>query len=239
MDCRQYQDALNVAALGAVAGADVQAFRLHLEVCENCRREFIGKRKFLSVVDRNLQMQFSAVPSADFNARLRRGIAAEPKRAFLPLPGWWPVLAGAAALLALLVIFHFHRTNTPQSSAMNTASNSASPEQRPARTTSEIPDEPRHAASTAAPRPPETPLLHPVVAAQTASPPLKVRINRQELYAAIRFTQAVADGRIDAAPLLSAAKSADESAGAKPLVIPLIEMKPIEEPHADAGPTAH
>ncbi len=239
MDCRQYQDALNAAALGAVAGADVQAFRLHLEVCENCRREFVAKREFLGVIDRNLQMQFGPVPSADFNARLRRRIAAEPKSAFSALPGWWPVLAGAAALLALLVIFHFHRANTPQSSAVNTVRNSASPGLQPAQTTSENPDEPRHAASTAAPRPPETPLLHPVVAIQTASPPLKVRINRQELYATIRFTQAVADGRIDAAPLLSAAKSANESGGAKRLVIPLIEMKQLEAPHTDAGPIAH
>lgn len=237
MDCRQYQDALNAAALGEQSGADAQAFRMHLEVCEACRRVLASRREFVGALDLQLRTQLDASPSPNFNARLRRRIAAEPERAPRGLLNWWPVLAGAAALAALLVIIHFHRTVTPQSIAMRPARSSASLEQKSAQTAPEIPDEPRHAASTAAPRPPETPLLHPV-AAQSASPPLKVRINRQELYATIRFTQAVADGRIDAAPLLSAAKSADESAGAKALDIPLIEMKPIEEPRTDAGPSA-
>ena len=69
MDCQQYQDALNAAALGTESGADVQAFRLHLEICEGCRREFARRREFLGTLDLQLQAQFEAVPSPDFNAR--------------------------------------------------------------------------------------------------------------------------------------------------------------------------
>lgn len=228
MDCHEYQNALNAAALGEQSGTDAQAFRLHLEICEACRRVLASRREFVGALDLQLRTQLDSAPSPDFNARLRRRIAAEPERAPRGLLNWWPVLAGAAALAAFLVIFYFHRTVTPQPIAM-----------RSAQTAPEIPDESRHAASTAASRPPETPLLHPVAAIQSAPPPLKVRINRQELYATVRFTQAIADGRIDATPLLSAAKQSDESAGTKPLDIPLIEMKPIEEPRSDASPIAH
>ncbi len=241
MDCQQYQDALNAVALGEESGTDAQAFRLHLEICEACRRVLVSRREFLGALDLQMRTQLDAAPSPEFNARLHRRMAAEPEleRAPRRLLNWWPVLAGAAALVALLLIIHVHRTITPQPGAMSPAQNSASSEKQPPQTAPEIPDEPRHAASPAAPRPRETPLLHPGAATPSASPALKVRINRQELYATVRFSQALADGHIDATALLSAAKSADESAGVKPLDIPLIEMKPIEEPHAEAGPTAH
>ncbi len=39
----------------------------------------------------------------------------------------------------------------------------------------------------------------------------------------------VAEGRIDATPLVSASQKSDESAGAKPLEIPLLEVQPMDK----------
>jgi len=240
MDCQKYQDALNAAALGAESGADAQAFRLHLEICEACRREFARRREFLGNLDLRLRAQFEAVPSADFNARLRRRIAAESERAPRPALSWLPLLAGAAALAALLAFLHYRGVFSPHPRDANLVHIASAPGAQPSQAAAaDHPSVPVYANSAATPSASVTPLPHPVAATPSTPPALKVRINRQELYATVRFSQALADGRIDATALLSAAKSADESAGAKPLEIPLIEMKPIEEPHADAGPAAH
>ena len=101
------------------------------------------------------------------------------------------------------------------------------------------PSAPVYANSAAAPSARETPSLHPVVAAAAAStsPALRVRIDRGELYATVRFTEAIAQGRIDATPLVSASQKSDDSAGAKPLEIPLLEVQPMDKPNSDAGPS--
>ena len=240
MDCQQYQDALSAAALGAESGADAQAFRLHLEICEGCRREFARRREFLATLDLQLQAQLEAVPSLDFNARLRRRVASESECAPRPVLSWLPLLAGAAALAALLAFLHYRGVFSPHPRDANLVHIASAPgAQTSQAAAADHPSVPVYANSPAASSASVTPFLHPVAATPSTPPALKVRINRQELYATVRFSQALADGRIDATALLSAAKSADESAGAKPLEIPLIEMKPIEEPHADVGPAAH
>ncbi len=110
MDCGQYQEALSASALGAESGAEVQAFRLHLEICEGCRRELARRREFIASVDRQLVMQSEAVPSANFNARLRRRISDEPRQVMSPSLRGLPIFAGAAALLVVLATFaHFRK----------------------------------------------------------------------------------------------------------------------------------
>lgn len=240
MDCQQYQDALNAAALGAESGAGVQAFRLHLEICDVCRREFTRRSEFLGTVDLHLRAQFEAVPSADFNARFRRRIAAESERTPRPLLSGLPLLAGATALAALLVFLHYRGVFSPHPHDANPMHIASAPGAQPSQAA--VPDHPTapvHANSAAAPNARVTPPLHPVVAAATASSALRVRIDRGELYATVRFTEAIAQGRIDATPLVSAAQKSDDSAGARPLEIPLLEVQPIDKPNSDAGPSEY
>jgi putative zinc finger protein len=242
MDCRQYQDALNAYALGAESGADVQAFRLHLEVCEACRRELARRREFLGSLDLKLRAQFEAVPSPDFNARLRRRIAAESERAPRPALSWLPLLAGAAALAALLAFLHYRSVFSPHPRDANPVHIASAPGAQPSQAAAtDHPSSPVYANSAAAPNASVTPSLHPVVAAATASssPVLRVRIDRVELYATVRFTEAVAQGRIDATALVSASQKSDDSAGTKPLEIPLIEVQPMDKPNSEAGPSAN
>jgi putative zinc finger protein len=229
MDCEQYQEALSAAALGVETGGDVQAFLLHLEVCEGCRGELARRREFLASVDHRLLTQLEAAPSADFSARLRRRISDEAPRALRPGLQWLPVFAGAVALALLLALFHFHRDRALQPRDPNPVRDVSSAE-RPA------PQVPSLGNSQAPPQesavsgvsPPERLLLHPV-AATLPSPALKVRIDHRELYAVVRLTQAVADGRVGAAALLDSQLQPDESVAAKPLEIPPLELKPIED----------
>ena len=240
MDCRQYQDALSAAALGAESGADAQAFRLHLEICEGCRREFARRREFLATLDLQLQAQLEAVPSLDFNARLRRRVASESECAPRPVLSWLPLLAGATALVALLAFLLYRGVITPHPHEANPVRIASAPGAQPAQ--AGAPDHSSaavYANSAAAPSARETPSLHPVVAAATASssPALRVRIDRGELYATVRFTEAISQGRIDATPLVSASQKADDSTGAKLLEIPLLEVQPIDKPNSDAAPS--
>jgi hypothetical protein len=238
MDCQQYQDALNAAALGTESGADVQAFRLHLEICEGCRAVLAERREFLSALDLQMRTQLDAAPSPEFNVRLRRRIAAESKRAPRPLLSWLPLLAGATALAALLAFLHYRGVFSAHPQEANQVQIASTPGAQPARAAAaDHPSAPVYANSAAAPSARETPSLHPVVAAATASPALRVRIDRRELYATVRFNEAVAQGRIDATPLVSASQKADDSTGAKLLEIPLLEVQPIDKPNSDAVPS--
>jgi len=242
MDCQQYQDALNAAALGAQSGADAQAFRLHLEICEGCRREFARRREFLGSLDRQLQTRFEAVPSPDFNARLRRRIASESERAPRPVLSWLPLLVGATALAALLAFLHYRGVMTPHQRDANAVHIASTPgAQPPQAAAADHPSAPVHANSPGAPNVRETPSLHPVVAtaAASTSPALRVRIDRSELFATVRFTMDVAEGRIDATPLVSASQKSDEAAGAKPLEIPLLEVQPMDKMNSEASSSAN
>jgi Putative zinc-finger len=238
MDCGKYQEALSASALGAESGAEGQAFRLHLEICGSCRRELARRREFLASVDRQLVMQSEAVPSGDFNARLRRRIADEPRHSLWPSLRWFPVVAGAAALAMVLAFFHFYRDGTQQPRNLDPVpyapeAERAAPQVRPAG------NSPQPAQKTAAATliPPHRIELHPLVANRASAPTLEVRIDRRELYAAVLFSRAVADGRIDAAPLLEAQREPDKPVAAKPLEIPPLELMPIEQPSTEDDST--
>jgi anti-sigma factor RsiW len=230
MDCRQYQDALKAAALGAESGRRARGFRLHLEICEACRNELARRREFVGALDRQLQTQLESSPSADFNARLRRRIAEEPN-ARPAIFNWLPLLAGAAAIaVALVVISVQHRAARNQSDIapeVATARHDSTHEETPP------PASPSEAAQTSpAPEnsPSEKSLLHPVMAAGSSRALLKVRVDPQEIYATVRFAQAIAEGRIDARTLLSAAQATNKTDDATALDIPILEVPPLKSP---------
>lgn len=229
MDCGQHQESLSAVALGAEIGAEVQAFRLHLEICEGCRDELARRREFLASIDRQLLAQLEAAPSADFNARLRRRSADDATRAPRPSLQWLPVFAGAAALAVVFALFHFHHEGAVQPRDSNAVPSASSVEQPALQVLSPGNSQaPPQESTVAGVNPPERPLLHPV-AATPPWPALKVRIDRHELYAVLRLTQAVADGRVDTAALLDSQRQPDESVAAKPLEIPPLELKPMED----------
>ncbi len=195
MDCRQYQDALSAAALGGESESDAQAFHLHLEICEGCRGELARRREFFGAVERQMQAQFEAAPSADFNARLRRRIA-ETEISRLPIFNWLPVFAGATAVAVLLgLIYIRHRPITdvsPARAALSASSQGAGAEEAHA---PKNPAAATHANSSREASAPGTSFLHPVMAARSAATDLKVRVDRRELYATVRFTREIAEGR--------------------------------------------
>jgi Putative zinc-finger len=229
MDCEQHQESLSAAALGAETGAEVQAFRLHLEICEGCRGELARRREFLASVDHRLLARFDVAPSADFNARLRHRIADEQMRERRPALRLLPAFAGAAGLAVLLALFHFHRGGELRPRDSNPVRDASSAEQPAPRMPSLGKSAaPQQESAVAGVNAPEWPLLHPV-AATPPSPALKVRIDHRELFAVLRLTQAVADGRVDTAALLDSQRQPDESVAAKLLEIPPLELKPMED----------
>ena len=186
---------------------------------------------FLRALDRHLRTRFEGTPSADFNARLRRGIAAEATRKLRPGFEWLPVLAGAVVFVVMVVaLFHFRRSGALQSRDSYPVP-SASVARRPsppALTVGKSPP-PGQKSALASITSSELPLLHSVSAGRT-SPALEVRIDRRELYAVVRLSQAVADGRVNIAALVDSQRQSDEPIAAKPLEIPPLELKPIENP---------
>ena len=238
MDCEQYQEALSANALGAESGAEVQAFRLHLEICGGCRRELVRRREFLASVDRQLVMHSEAVPSGDFNARLRRRIADEPRHSLWPRLRWLLAVAGAAALAMVLALFHFHRGGTQQPSNLDPVRYAPEAE-RPAPQVRPVGSSPQPAQETATATliPPHRIELHPVIADRSPAPTLEVRIDRHELYATLLFTRAVAGHHVNEAPLLEAQREPEKPVAAKPLEIPPLELMPIEQPSTEDDST--
>ncbi len=237
MDCRQYQEALSAAALGLQSGAEVQAFRLHLEICEGCRLELARRREFLGALERHLQTQFEAGPSADFNARVRRGIADEPRPLLRPSRRWLPALAGVAALAVVLALLHYQRAGTLHPRDSNPVSYAPPAEERS--------PQPRSAASSPVPARESTaaalssaerPALHAVIASRPWAA-REIRIDRRELYAVVRLTRSIAAGRVNTAALLDSQREPDEPIAAKPLEIPPLEIKPIANPEMDGDAT--
>ena len=233
MDCEQYKDALNAAALDSLAGAKAEAFGFHLEVCEACRRELGLRSEFGRALDRQLRTQLAADPSATFNARLRRRIATESEHAPRPLLGWTPIVAGVASVVILLVLMHYRAGSGVASPT--TASGRAPVQSSPvaAQLTPSSGESSQPRAASAKPSNRESiPLLHPVGLARTPAPELKVRIDPREERAVERFESGRASGRINTTPLVQSAslQHGDQMAELTPLTIPPLELPPLERP---------
>jgi len=240
MDCGQYQEALSGAALGAGSGAEVQAFSLHLEICEGCRRELARRREFLGVLARHAQTQFEAEPSADFNARLRGRIAGEPRRLLGPSWQWLPALAGAAALAALLINPHFWKMRATFNSVTRRDSGSiAAPAAELPSVSNVIATD--STASNGGERPGTrprndsrgTPGLHEVGFVTHVPLPTEIRINEQESKSLDSLARALASGKVESESLVAMPREIDQSLEAKALKFPPISFTPL-----DPGPAA-
>ena len=221
MDCKQYQDALNVAALGFAGSANADAFDSHLRACEACRRELARRKEFAAALDRQMQAQLEIDVSADFNMRLRRRIATESEHVPSPLRHWTPVLAGAAFLIILLALMH-QRGGSRVGPTANVQSPSVT-------------------AQSIAPKGPPSnrsiPSLHSVGLARTPAQELRVRIDPREVRATEMFESDAASGRINTTALaeyVSAQQSTDQMADLEPLKIPPLVFPPLEQPALDA-----
>jgi hypothetical protein len=237
MDCGQYQEALSAAALGAETGAEVQAFRLHLEICEGCRGELARRREFLAGVDRQLLAQFEAAPSADFNVRLRRRIADEVEQVPSPRLGWLPVLAGAAALAVLLAGAYLRKMRDVRDVLAPPAALSIplSPAQVQAVV---VPDANATGDGLHRASPHRTDLsaafaLHEVGLVSRSPLPTEIRINKQESRSLDALVRAVATGQVETANLIAAPPGIDQSLEASALKFPAITFTPL-----DPGPAA-
>jgi anti-sigma factor RsiW len=232
MDCEQYQEALSASALGAESGAEVQAFRLHLEICEACRCELARRREFLGSLDRHLHTQFEAAPSTDFNARLRRRIADEPRRSPSPSLRWIPVFAGAVALVVLLTVAYFRKLRNAEDAPAPPAPISAAVlEGRPQAGVSANDND-----IDAGPRPAThrrtevraTFALHEVGVVSRSPLPTEIRINPEESRSLAPFARAVSRGQVETASLVAAPPVIVEPLEAKALEFPPITFAPLE-----------
>jgi Putative zinc-finger len=232
MDCEQYQEALSAAALGAESGAEVQAFRLHLEICEACRGELARRREFLASVDRQLVMHSEAVPSGDFNARLRRRIADESTQTPSPSVRWIPVFAGAVALIVLLTVLHFQKLRDTDNAVAPPAHISAAvPAARPQ---AAVP--PSDNDTDAGPRPAirrrtearATFALHEVGVVSRSALPTEIRINPEESRSLVSFARAVSRGQVETASLVPAPPEIAQSLETKALEFPPITFARLE-----------
>jgi hypothetical protein len=237
MDCGQYQEALSAFALGAETGAEVQAFRLHLEICEGCRGELARRREFLASVDRQLLAQFEAAPSADFNARLRCRIADESEQVPWPRLRWIPVFAGATALAVLLAGAHFRKMRDVRDvlappAALSTPLSTAQVQTVVAPEANET-GKGLHRVSPHRADLSATFALHEVGVVSRSPLPTEIRIDKHESRSLDALVRAVATGQVETTSLIAAPPGIDQSLEANALKFPPITFTPV-----DPGPAA-
>jgi hypothetical protein len=232
MGCEQYQEAISATALGAETGAEVQAFRLHLELCEGCRRELARRREFLASVDRQLLTQLEAAPSTDFNARLRRRIAGESKQVPWPRLRWIPVFAGATALAVLLAGAYLRKMRDVRdvlappavlSTPLSTVQVQAVVAPEANETGDGVHRVSRHRADLRA-----TFALHEVGVVSRSPLPTEIRINKQESQSLDALVRAVATEQVETASLIAAPPGIDQSLEASALKFPPITFTPLD-----------
>ena len=103
MTCEDVDLLAAEAALGLVSGADRAGVLAHLEGCERCR-SLVGE--MAEVADALVVAAPQAEPPPGFEQRVLRGLGAPRRR--------WPVaVAGAAAAVALVVVFALGRSSGP------------------------------------------------------------------------------------------------------------------------------
>jgi hypothetical protein len=103
MGCERYQKQLMDAALGGLALERETELRAHVAGCDACAAEFERQQRLVLAMDRAIDASTAVEPSPEFTARVRMKIAEQPAPAPLWLSGWVPAVAGALAVLALVV----------------------------------------------------------------------------------------------------------------------------------------
>jgi hypothetical protein len=229
MGCEQYQSWMMDAALGALSAEREADLRAHVVLCASCREELDRSRQLLAAIDRATAVTVSAEPSPQFVARVRRQIAGmnEPLRP--RLAAWFPVAAGALALVALLVFWQRPQpsstrgtANSPPSTQEIVSTKSVTPSVRAPGTTSKS-SVPR--AEIALPHRVERTTPGPGTIAPPKLPPaLEVLVPPGEWQALAKFAAALDSGHIEAAQLEKHIEAARLPLDVAALDFPSIEM---------------
>jgi hypothetical protein len=224
MSCEKYSGRLTEAALGELRPEHETELLAHALECEACREALGHARAVRDFVDRGVESLVSGEPSPRLAAQLRRRIAQESESPRFSWMAWGPVIAGALALAAVLVILFacrpVHTTSdpsvasavTPLSASPAASATSGPRSQDAARTPGQ-----RHWEQSA-----------PVRTAATALP--EIIVPKGQLIAAMRLSVAIDSGQVDGKQLLAAGEQYRT-----PLEVKPIEIAPLETPALDAA----
>jgi anti-sigma factor RsiW len=102
MGCERYQKQLMDAALGGLVPGREAELRAHVAGCDACAAEFERQQQLVLAMDRAIDASAAVEPSPEFTARVRMKIAEQPAPASW-FGRWVPAVAGALAVLALVV----------------------------------------------------------------------------------------------------------------------------------------
>ncbi len=113
MTCQHYQEWIEEAAAGAIAGRGSDSRRAqldaHLDACPECRRALEAARELYAAINQGIATRVEGVPAGDFAARVRMRLAEEGERA--EVRSWWrrsiwiPALGSVALALLILSIW--------------------------------------------------------------------------------------------------------------------------------------
>jgi len=247
MNCQDYQQWIEDAALGAIAGRiadEIDGSRraqldAHLAACPECHRAFEAAQKLYAAIDEGVAARVEGMPSGDFAARVRMRLADERERAQLRWwrPGIWiPALGSAALALLLLSIWiarrpNEHRHYPPQQQIAHTP---VAP--KPASPGSVTP--PEQASVTRPPATPAAPRRSRVAGAtrqsrerksspDSGAPQLQVQVQPGQWAAITSLCRAGQSGKVN-----ETAKDvpADQPLQVKPVEIPPLVVAEIQDP---------
>lgn len=168
MNCENYQEWIEEAALGALGASRHARLDAHLAGCARCRESLAAVERLLREIDRGLVASLDRQPSTELAARVRmrlaeEGVRARP-RARWTVGAWVPVSAAALAALILTVWLGRRSPPSPRPGAPGEQASATPPSfgltpARPARATRKLPRSPNHRQSTRQPAAPQLEVL--------------------------------------------------------------------------------
>jgi hypothetical protein len=239
MNCQDYREWIEDAALGAIDNARRAQLDTHLAECPECCRAFEAAQKLYAAIDQGVAARVEGKPSADFAARVRMRLAGEGEKAQLR---WWrrsiwiPALGSAVLALLLLSIWiarrpggqrqptkQIARTTAP---AATSASNVRPPEQAKVARPPAAPAAPRRSARVSTPTSQNRPRRQSTP--DSEAPPLQVQVQAGQWAAVTSLYRAGQAGRLEGAAEASAA--AEQPLQVKPVEVPPLVVAEIQDP---------
>ncbi len=219
MPCEKYSSWLTEAALGELRAEREPELLAHVTECSACREAVARSRAVHEFVDRGVEALVSGEPSLQFAAQLRHRLAQQTKPQRFPWTAWAPVIAGALALAAILLIM------VARNPVHNGSNSSVASVVRPISMPSETIITPA-ATPASAERTASTPnSKRGVQPRNSAAASPEIIVPQGQLAAAAQLSAAISSGRVDGNQLVAAQQDYE-----KPLEVKPIEIAPLEIP---------
>ncbi len=230
MGCQRYQSWITDEALGALAKNRERELLAHAAECAACRAALNRTRVLHQAIDLGMAETVSAEPSAELTARVRQRIAEPPEPARARLAAFFPAVAGALALAALLALWLRPQAPPRPPGAATQSHDVATAGQIPSQPTATIHRPPAELLRDSGGEPAEA--NHSAGRTQNPAPAFEVLVPPGELQAVVQFAAALNSAGVVRAQLKTNMEEPRTPLDVKSLEFPALEVTKLEEDHS-------